>query len=281
MNMTDVLVAVRRETASQYHKNLSQHKSLRIQLVSAVQDVLDILADSNTHIDVLVLDNALGTIYELIEDVRLTHPRLIIILVDQEADFGTPGQADDLSTDPFTNDDLAKRISRLMSDRKLETLRADSLPGVRQFAKELRSATGELGKLQTAVTACKQLGYDYVAFYRIEGGDTAALVLRAQAGPAPIQSIAPKSAAPNDLISWTLAHGQSRIAAPQDAVNHPLVSKGRLGAVAAVPVTMSGQRYGVLAAFKDVPGTINQDHVMLLELIAAQLGSTMTKETGG
>ena len=278
MSVINILVAVRREFASQYHKGLSAHKTFKVEIVSAVQDVLDMLADSDKHIDVLVLDNGLGSIYDLIEDVRHTHPRMIIVLVDQDADFGTPGQADELSTDPFTNDDLAKRITRLMSDRKLETLRADSLPAVRQFAKELRNATGELGKLQTAVSACKQVGYDYVAFYRAEAGDNSTLTLKAQVGPAPIQSIAPKSSTANDLLTWTLTHGQSRIAAPQDTVNHPLVAKGRLGGVVTVPVLISGQRYGVIAAFKDQPGTINQDHIMLLELIAAQLGSAITKE---
>lgn len=281
MSVINILVAVRREFASQYHKGLAAHKTFRVEIVSAVQDVIDGLADSDKHVDVLVLDNGLGSIYDLIEDVRHTHPRMIIVLVDQEADFGTPGQADEFSTDPFTNDDLAKRITRLMSDRKLETLRADSLPAVRQFAKELRNATGELGKLQTAVTACKQLGYDYVAFYRVETADTPGMTLRAQVGPAPIQSVAPKTSSPNDLLTWTLTHGQSRIAAPQDTVNHPLVAKGRLGGVVTVPVLTSGQRYGVIAAFNDEPGTINQDQIMLLELIAAQLGSAITKEVNG
>jgi hypothetical protein len=281
MSSISVLVAVRREHAARYYKGLSNQQNFQLEIVSAIQDVLDTLGNSDKHVDVLILDNGLGAIYELIDEVRLTHPRLFIIIVDEEADFGTPGQADEFTTEPFTDNDLIKRITRLMSDRKLETLRADSLPAVRQFAKELRNAVGELGKLQTTVNVCKNLGYDYVAFYRLENPETLSMTLRAQAGPAPIQSIAPKATSDNDLMTWCLSHEQNRIAAPQDTPNHPLVAKGRLGAVACVPVLFGGHRYGVLAAFRDQPGTITQDDIMMLELVAAQLGSTITKELSG
>jgi len=281
MASINVLVAVRRENASRYYKGLATQQNFQTEIVSALQDVLDALATTDKHVDVLILDNGLGAVYELIEEVRLTHPRLFIILVDEDADFGTPGLADEFTTEPFAENDLIKRITRLMSDRKHETLRADSLPAVRQFAKELRNAVGEFGKLQTAVSVCKNLGYDYVAFYRLENPETLSMTLRAQDGPPPIQSITPKTTSPNDLMTWCLSHEQSRIAAPQDTPNHPLVAKGRLGAVASVPVLFSGHKYGVLAAFRDQPGTISQDDIMMLELIAAQLGSTITKELSG
>ncbi len=281
MTSINVLVAVRRENANRYYKGLSSQQNFQTEIVSAIQDVHDALANTDKHVDVLILDNGLGAVHELIDEVRLTHPRLFIVLVDEEADFGTPGQADEFTTEPFADNDLIKRITRLMSDRKLETLRADSLPAVRQFAKELRNAVGEFGKLQTAVTVCKNLGYDYVAFYRLENPETLSMTLRAQDGPPPIQSVAPKTTSPNDLMTWSLSHGQSRIAAPQDTPNHPLVAKGRLGAVASVPVLFSGHRYGVLVAFRDQPGTITQDDIMMLELITAQLGSTITKELSG
>lgn len=281
MTSTNILVAVRREQASRYHKTLSPQQNFNTEIVSDLQDVQDILADRDKHVDVLVLDNALGAVFELIDEVRLSHPRLFIVLVDEEADFGTPGQADELTTDPFTDNDLIKRIMRLLSDRRLETLRADSLPAVRQFAKELRNAPGEYGKYQTAVSACKNLGYDYVAFYHLENPEKMGMTLRAQEGPAPIQSIAPKISTPDDLMTWTLTHGQSRIAAPSDTPNHPLVARGRLGAVACTPVSFSGHQYGVIAAFRDQPGSITQEHVMMLELIAAQLGSTISRELNG
>jgi len=169
----------------------------------------------------------------------------------------------------------------LMSDRQLETLRADSLPAVRQFAKELRKASGELGKQQAAVGACKDLGYEYVAFYRLEAGETPKLTLKAQDGPAPIQAVVPKVAAPDDLMTWVVQNGQSRIAAPPDSPNHPLVAKGRLGAVACVPVTFGNNKYGVLVACRDQPGSISQENVLMLELVAAQLAAAISKEIIG
>jgi hypothetical protein len=281
MSNVDVLVAVRREDASRYYKNLSAYKDFRVQMVSDTGDAFNILADRDQHIDVLVLDNSLGHIYEFIQELRHSYPRLFIVLVDEEADFGMPGQADEISTEPFENNDLIKRITRLMSDRQLETLRADSLPAVRQFAKELRKASGELGKQQAAVAACKEMGYEYVAFYRLENLTPPTLTLKAQEGPMPIQAVVPKSASPDDLITWVAQNGQSRIAGPQDSPNYPLVAKGRLGAAACVPVIFSGNRYGVLIACREVPNSITQENVLMLELVTAQLGAAISKEIIG
>jgi hypothetical protein len=281
MSNVDVLVAVRREDASRYYKNLSAYKDFRVQMVSDTGDAFNILADRDQHIDVLVLDNSLGHIYEFIQELRHSYPRLFIVLVDEEADFGMPGQADEISTEPFENNDLIKRITRLMSDRQLETLRADSLPAVRQFAKELRKASGELGKQQAAVAACKEMGYDYVAFYRLENTTPPTVTLKAQDGPMPIQAVAPKAASSDDLITWVAQNGQSRIAGPQDSPNYPLVAKGRLGAAACVPVIFSGNRYGVLIACREVPNSITQENVLMLELVTAQLGAAISKEIIG
>lgn len=274
----DVLAAARREEASRYHKNLSIHKDLRLQIVSDTRDALTILSDRDKHVDVLVVENQLGGVFDLITELRHTYPRLFIIVVDEDADFGLPGLADEISTDPFTNDDLLKRITRLMSDRQLETLRADSLPAVREFAKRLRKAVGESGKQQAAVAACKDLDYDYVSFYRLESLDPLQIMLKAQEGPNAIQAVAPKQASPDDLIAWVAKNGQSRIAAPEDEPNYPLVKKGRLGAVACVPVIFGTTRYGVLVACRDRPGTINQENVLMLELVSAQLGAAVSKE---
>jgi len=277
----DVLVAARREGASRYYKNLSVHADLHLQIVSDTRDALNTLSDKDKHIDVLVIENQLGNVFELITELRHTYPRLFIIVVDEEADFGLPGQADEISTTPFTNDDLVKRITRLMSDRQLETLRADSLPAVRDFAKRLRKAVGESGKQQAAVSACKDLDYDYVSFYRLENLDPLQLVLKAQEGPNAIQAVAPKQASPDDLISWVAKNGQSRIAAPEDEPNYPLVKKGRLGAVACVPVIFGTTRYGVIVVCRDRPGTITQENVLMLELVSAQLGAAISKEIVG
>ncbi len=278
MTPTDVLVVVQREDASRFYKNLSAYPDFQLQLVSDLGDALAMLADRNQHVDVLVVDNKIGHTFEFIAELRQTYPRLFIVLVDEEADFGLPGQADEISTEPFENDDLIRRITRLMSDRQLETLRADSLPAVRQFAKELRKAAGELGKQQAAVAACKDLGYAYVAFYRLESADPLRLALRAQDGPAPLQAVAPKQADDDDLMGWVAQNGQSRIAGPTDAPNHLFVVKNRLGAAACVPVILGGSRYGVLVACREQPGSISQENVLMLELVSAQLAAAISKE---
>jgi hypothetical protein len=277
MPKIDLLVAVRREAASRYYKSLSAHSEYGIRMVSSVEDAMDTLANTDYHVDVLVLDNGLTDVFDLVTDLRHTYPRLLIVLVDEEADFALPGHADDISTDPFTNDDLTRRVNRLMSDRQLETLRADAMPPVREFAKRLRKAVGESGKQQAAVTACRDLGYDYVAFYRLESFDPLLVTLKAQDGPAPIQAVAPKYASADDIIGWVAQSGQSRIAGPPDELNHPLVRKERLGAVVCVPVGITS-RYGVLVACRDQPNSISNQNVMMLELVSAQLAAVVSKE---
>lgn len=277
--VVQILVAVPREEASRYHKNLSGNKDFRLTIVSDRRDVLTKLADRDFHIDVLVLDHRLGGIYDLIGDVRHSYPRLFIILIDEEADIGLPGQADEFSNAPFEDNDLTKRITRLMSDRQLETLRADSLPAVREFAKRLRKASGEYGKQQAAVSACMDMDYQYVAFYRLESLNPPRLTLKAQDGPNALQSVAPKQASEDDLMGWVAQTGQSRTAGPDDDPTHPLVKRGRLGEVACVPVVFSGQqRYGVLVACREAPGTISQENVVMLELVSAQLAAMVSKE---
>lgn len=281
MAITDVLIAVRREDAKRYKESLSPHKDLRLQIVSDKSDALNVLADRDKHVDVLVIANQLGGVFELIADLRQTYPRLFIIIVDEEADFGLPGQADEISTMPFTNNDLVRRITRLMSDRQLATLRADSLPAVRDFAKRLRKAVGESGKQQAAVSACKDLDYDYVSFYRLESLDPLKITLKAQDGTSAIQAVAPKQAAPDDLITWVAKTGQSRIVSPEDEPNYLLVKRGRMGAAACVPVIFNDSRYGIIVACRERPGTINQENVMMLELVAAQLAAAISKEIIG
>lgn len=278
-NVIHVLVAVPREEASRYYKNLSTQRTLRLHLVSDSQDALNALADHDRHVDVLVIDTRLKGVHDLIADVRYSYPRLFIIHVDELADFGLPGQADEISTTPFENDDLAKRIIRLMSDRQLETLRADSLPAVREFAKRLRTASGEYGKQQAAVSACMDLDYQYVAFYRLDSPNPLRLLLKAQDGPNTLQALAPKQAADRDIMSWVAQNGQSRVIGPDDDLSHPLVKQGQLSVAACVPVTASGSRYGVLIAGRQAPSSITQENVLMLELISAQLAAAVIKES--
>jgi DNA-binding response OmpR family regulator len=277
--MIDLLVAVKRDDGSRYYKNLSTYENFNVHITHTVVDAVAALADRAQHFDVLVIDNNLDTdVYNTITDLRQRYPRLIIVLVDEEVDFAMPGQADEISTEPFRNDDLARRISRLISDRRQETLRSDSLPAVRQFAKRLRTATGLIGKQQVAVQSCKEMNYDYVAYYHREGGEPLRLTMRAQVGPNAIQAVAPKEATGEDLMGWVQQNGQSRIAAPEDRPNHPLVSRGRLGAVACIPVMFNNVIYGVMIACRERPGTITQENVLMLELICAQLAAAMSKE---
>jgi DNA-binding response OmpR family regulator len=277
--MIDLLVAVKRDDGARYYQNLSNHENFNVNVTHSTSDALQILSDQEHHTDVLVMDNNLeADVYSTISDLRQRYPRLIIVLVDEEVDFAMPGQADEISTEPFRNEDLARRITRLISDRRQETLRSDSLPAVRQFAKRLRTATGLIGKQQVAVQASKEMNYDYVAYYHRESASPLRLTLRAQAGPSAIQAVAPKEAVADDLMTWVQMNMQSRIAAPEDRPNHPLVARGRLGAVACVPVMFNNVTYGVMVACRERPGTITQENVLMLELISAQLAAATSKE---
>lgn len=277
MSRISVLVTVRREFASRYYKNLSAYDPFNITLVNETTDALDALHNQENPIDVLVLDNELDRSFEFISELRHDYPRLLIVLVDEEADFAIPGNADEISTAPFVNDDLIRRINRLMSDRRLDTLRADAIPPVREFAKKLRKASGESGKHQAAVSACFDIGYHYVAFYRLDNSEPLTLTLKAQEGPAPIQAVAPKQATADDIMGHVAVTGESVIISPSDEINHPLVKRGRLGACAVTPVGVT-TRYGVIVACRDVPGSISKQDVMLLELVSAQLAAVVSKE---
>ena len=79
-------------------------------------------------------------------------------------------------------------------------------------------------------------------------------------------------------MGWVAQNGQSRIAGPNDDLTHPLVKRGRLGAVACVPVHSSGNRYGVLVACREIPDSITQENVLMLELVSAQLGAAVAQE---
>ncbi len=276
--MIKILVAIRKEEAKRYHTQLAQYGDFAVEIVTSKPDAIEVIANRDRNFDAFVLDNELDGVYEFVKELRQTYPRLLIVLVDEGADFGMPGQADDLSTDPFNNDDLANRIRRMISDRRQETLRSDSLPAVRSIAKRMRQAVGAIGKQEAAVESCMAMGYDYVAYYNIENRTALELVLKAQTGPKAIQAIAPKYANAEDLMGWVAQNGQSRIAAPEDQPNHPLVARGRLGAVVCVPVSFSGTDFGVIAACRDRPGSITQENVLMLELVAAQLATVLLKE---
>ncbi len=273
-----VLAAVRLPSIIQYRESLSRDPQLKATVVTSEVEAREALADSQKHTDVFVVDNGLGGIFELIRELRQTYPRLLILLVDEEADFGTPGHADEVSVAPFDDNDLLKRIKRLTEERRLETLRADALPPVRQFAKSLRRVGPGQSKQQAAVEAIKELGYDYVAFYTIVPMTPPELRLSAQVGPGALTNAAPQQQDyENSLVGWVAQNGQSRIVGPEDHPNHPFIKQQRFGAGACIPVGTT-LRFGVLFAAREQPNAITQQNVVMLELVSAQLASALAKQ---
>ncbi len=272
-----VLAAVRLPSVARYRENLSKDPKLKVTVVTSETSAREILANPEKRADVFVVDNGMGSVYELIKELRQTYPRLLILLVDEEADFGMPGRADDVSTEPFKDDELIKRIKRLAEERRLETLRADALPPVRNFAKSLRKAGKGLGKQQAAVEAVRELGYEYVAFYSIATTDPPSLILSAQVGPNHITSMIPQRADYTGLLGWVAQNGQSRVVGPGDSPNYLLVENSRYAAAACVPVGTT-MRFGVMVACREQAGTITQQNVLMLELVSAQLASALAKE---
>ncbi len=276
MSSLNLLAAIRPAAAAQYRALLDGQALFTARIVTAIPDLMQILQQPDYHVDMLVLDNALDGAFQLVSTLRRRYPRLLIILIDEEADFSIPGRVDDVSTDPFTEDDLLRRIQHLFQERQMETLRADSLPSVRALAREFRQASGVMGKAEAAVEAIRNLGYDFVAYYRLEELK-ASLVLNATAGPKALTSVTPDRQPEDTLAGWVARNGQSRIVGPQDEPNFSLVKRGRLGAGACVPVG-STKRFGVLLACREVPDSISQENVLLLELICAQLAAALSQE---
>jgi hypothetical protein len=273
----NTLVAVRLPSIARFRENLSKDPKLKVTVVTNEQAARDYLNDPQKRADVFVVDNGLGNVYELVKELRQQFPRLLILLVDEEADFGMPGRADDVTTEPFKEDDLIKKIKRLAEERRLDTLRADALPPVRNFAKALRKANKGLGKQQAAVAAIKELGYDYVAFYSVNATEPPSLSLGAQVGSNAIMSMIPVRSEYTGLLGWVAQNGQSKIIGPGDELNHLLIEKGRMGAAVGLPVG-STLRFGVVLACREQPGTIKAENIMMLELVCAQLASALARE---
>lgn len=272
-----VLAAVRVASVVRFREALTKEPTIKPTVVTSEQAARDLLADSAKHFDAFVIDNNLGNAFELIKELRTTYPRLAIILVDEEADFGMPGRADEVTTTPFTNDDLVKKIKRLMQERRLETLRADALPPVRVFAKRISKEGKGVSKHQAAVETVKELGYDYVAFYTITATEPPTLSLSAQTSPNTVQSLVPTKSEYTGLLGWVAQNGQSKIVGPDDQPNFILVEKGKFGAAACVPVGTT-LRFGVFLACREQAGTISREGVLMLELIASQLAAALAKD---
>ncbi|MBZ0304712.1 MAG: hypothetical protein K8I82_01470 [Anaerolineae bacterium] len=278
----NVLVAVQLPSMAKYRENLRKEPQFAVTIVTDLDKVREAMDDASKHTDVLVLDNGLGDeIHRLIKEVRQSFPRLLIILVDESADFAMPGRADDVTTTPFENDDLITRIKRLHEDRHLQTLRADALPPVRVFAKSLLKAGKGKAKQQAAVEAIKEIGYDYVAFYSLTATNPPEMTLVAQVGPPDAVSSAPKKQDyEGSLVGGVARSGQSRILNAGEEAVHPFLQKKRYAVAVCVPVGTT-LRFGVLLACKEAEKSITQENVMILELISAQLASALAKDARG
>lgn len=273
-----VLAVVPREKLTRYRDHLARDPQLVLTLVTRHEEALAQLNAPLMQADALVFDSGLGGAYEFVKTLRQAFPGLLIVLVDEEADFGLPGQADDLSVAPFEDDDLLRRIKRLVEERRLQTLRADIPPPVRTLAKKLVRARSRKAMLQAAVEAVRDLGYDYVAFYGLEEQGSEPLALRAQAGsPELVAAAPPEQSVEGTLVGWVAQNGQSRAIGPTERLSHPFVQQQRMGSAACVPVGMA-LRFGVLLACREQPNAINQKQVMLLELVGAHLANALAKQ---
>ncbi|NDJ86630.1 MAG: hypothetical protein GYB66_12145 [Chloroflexi bacterium] len=275
-----VLVAVPLSASVRFRENLKQEPQFVVRIATSAEDMFRDLATPQQQTDVVVISQEIGDAFSLIKDIRQSYPRLVIIEVDEDADFSLPGQADEVSNRPFYENELLKLIKRLVEDRQLETLRADALPPVRSFAKTLMRAKGGPAKTQAAVGAIHALGYDYVAFFGIAPTNPPSISVAAQAGLPELTKIAPpRLDYEKSLVGWVAQTGDSKIVGKEDAPNHPFISRGRLGSGACVAVG-STLRFGVIFAAREAPASISQEHLLMMELIASQLASALARESG-
>jgi len=272
-----VLAAIKPGDADRYQKLLGSDSIFKLTVATNEEQMRSHLEDPMSRTDALILENSWPNSSALVKEFRKSYQNMAIILVDEDADFGMPGYADEFSATPFKNDDLSRKIKRLIQERRLETLRADALPPVRAFAKQLGNAGKGISKHQAAVEAIKSLGYDYVALYTITSPDPVGLTLTAQTPLAGLQNLIPTRLDENSLPGWVAKEKRSRIVGKDDRPSHPLIEKGKFGAAAAVAVGTT-LRFGILMACREQAGSISPEGMMMLELIASQLAAALAKD---
>ena len=275
-----VLVAASQEKIARYQKQLTPHDDIKIVTVTEFDQVHETLASPDFVFDVMVVDASLGNVPALLGKVQRQYRALLTILVDEGADFAMPGRAHDVTTNPFGKGDLVRRIKRLVEERRLETLRADALPPVRSFARQIRNAAPGESKREAAVAAVQQLGFDYAGFFAVDWSEPPRLTSSAQVGPPQATRMVPtqQTLAEAGLLGWVTNNGISRIVGLDDTPNHALVSKGVFASAVCVPVGMN-LRFGVLLACRQQPNSISGQDVMMLELVAAQLAAALATES--
>jgi hypothetical protein len=272
-----VLAAVRSDAVTRFQDGLKVEPHLRPTVVNSLESATQFLNDHDDDTDVFVVDSSLGDVFGLIKEVRQQYPALLIILVDEESDFAMPGRADDVTTEPFKEGDLVRKIKRVAEERRLATLPAGALPEVRNFAKALRKATKTPAKQQAAIAAIKDLGFDYVAYFTINPTDPVTLSLGSQMGAPNITSLMPPRADHTSVLGWVAQNGKARIIAAGDQPGHFLLDKGKFGAAVCSPVG-STMRLGVMFACRQEPASIKQDSALMVELICAQLAAALAKD---
>lgn len=272
-----VLAAVGADGMARYQNELADDPKLSIRVVNTESEARAALSDDNRPIDVLVIDQALGGTFEFIKELRETIPRLFIILVDEEADFGMPGRADEVSTEPFRDHDLSKKIKRLAEERQLATLRADALPAVRTFAKTLRKATKGLGRQKAALDAIQELTFDYVAYYSIQPTTPPALSLSIHAGTSSAMGLAPQRMEYVGLMGYVAETGQTKIVNRGEEPTYFMLERGLFSVAIACAVGAS-LRFGVMLACREQPIPLKGDTVLMTELVCAQLAAALAKD---
>lgn len=273
MENARILATIREDKIERYRAELDD---LSLSFTATTDHLLDMLSESDISGTLAVVDHELDLANTFVPQLREKYPALCIIIVDEDADFGTPGHADDLSCDPFRKDELKNKINRLLSGETsapvIET------PSVRTTGHIPRSATRKPAeRIGIALKAMQEMGFDYAAYYFIDQNDPSAIMLLTQRGPTAVNAIAPESGDSDDLIGYVAYHQESRIAGPLDTPTHPLVARGRLGAVVCIPVTYEETRFGVLVACNDRPGSIRQDSLPQLEMVATQLAASLNR----
>lgn len=277
MSELKLIVVIRPETKTQYQDYFGAQANLAVLINTDFGAALEYLQATNQRIDVVVVDNQLAGSAAFIRQIRAAFPRLLILLVDDEADFLMPGRADDVSLNPFEGDDLLNRIQRLLQERHIETLRADSLPPVRKAAQQLRHATDIPGRIAVTLETIRALEYDFVAFYeQADTGDSWQLVNAV--GDQEIVTFAPEKQKNRTLIGQVGEHRQNQLVGPEDEPNYSLIKRGRLGCGSAVVVGNTAQVYGVMLAARQAPASVNHEDMMMLELVCAQLAAALTQQ---
>lgn len=275
MNTTQVLLVLNPALHERSRAALSPLAGWQLTFLDTLEDASARLA-LPTAPDMLVIDKSIDGAYDWLSALRVRMPRLLMMLIDEGADFAMPGAADDVTTTPFENDDLARRIQRLIGDRKMETLRADAMPPVRDLGQRMRKAGSESGIVQAAIGVVADLGYSDAAVFKLDESRGNALVLVTHQGAADVRAALPSPVPAGHVLARCALSGQMELLTAQKHQNFALVERGRLHAAAIVPVGIA-RRYGVLLASRDDAGEIPARDVLMLELIAAQLGSYLAR----